>query len=94
MDFIPFTSDLVFQAASADLDLLQCTNITIMDDEFLEDSETFSVELNTTDSGVTISTSVANVTIMDNDSKYIRTLYTVCSVVIIAHCFYRSYNWI
>ena len=47
----------------------QCTAINVTDDVILEDSETFSVQLNTTDRAVLFNSSSATVTILDNDSE-------------------------
>ena len=47
----------------------QCTAINVTDDVILEDSETFSVQLNTTDQAVLFNSSSATVTILDNDSE-------------------------
>ena len=47
-----------------------CTSeISIIDDLVLEDNETFSVLLSTTDLDVSLEPSSASVTIVDNDSK-------------------------
>ena len=47
-----------------------CTSeISIIDDLVLEDNETFSVLLSTTDLNVSLEPSSASVTIVDNDSK-------------------------
>ena len=58
-----------------------CTSeISIIDDLILEDNETFSVLLSTTDLDVSLEPSSASVTIVDNDSKGV--LYPLVSGVI------------
>ena len=62
------TNLLVFTFMPGVSDL--CTSeISIIDDLVLEDNETFSVLLSTTDLDVSLEPSSASVTIVDNDSK-------------------------
>lgn len=64
-DFTSTTIELEFQPAST----RACGNISILEDSRLENSETFSVELNTTDQAVVLNPMMAIVSIADNDSK-------------------------
>lgn len=45
-----------------------CVNITIVDDEVLEENQEFFVSLSTKDPGVILESSETIITIMDNDS--------------------------
>ena len=51
-----------------------CGNISILEDSRLENSEMFSVEVNTTDQAVVLNPMMAIVSIADNDSKWITLL--------------------
>ena len=63
-----FTTMIVFTFIPGVNEL--CTSeISIIDDLVLEDNETFSVLLSTTDLDVSLEPSSASVTIVDNDSK-------------------------
>ena len=64
----------------------QCTAINVTDDVILEDSETFSVQLNTTDQAVLFNFSSATVTILDNDSESGSISYQ--SKYLFSHCMY------
>ena len=64
-DFISRMIQLEFQPGST----RDCGNISILEDSQLENSEMFSVELNTTDQDVVLNPSMARVSITDNDSK-------------------------
>ena len=65
-DFSAISSlELTFQAVTTE----RCIEITIRDDTILESSETFSVQLDTIDQNVTLTSTPATVTIEDNDSK-------------------------
>ena len=48
-----------------------CATITVTSDTILEDDESFSVMLTTTDPDVTISPNTAVVTLTNDDSKYL-----------------------
>ena len=50
--------------------MIRCVEIPIMDDFILENDESFSVSLGTTDGAVNILQDQAVVTITDNDSMY------------------------
>ena len=52
-----------------------CTNISIVEDEVVEDDETFAVLINSSDSSVMIGRNSAVVTILDNDSKCVVSYY-------------------
>ena len=54
----------------------RCVNISIIDDRALEDNETFTVVLTTSDPDVILGTSRTTVTITDNDGK--KQTYTYC----------------
>lgn len=49
-----------------------CANISIVDDELVEEIEVFSLILNTTSEGVSFSPLATVITIVDNDSKYMQ----------------------
>ena len=63
MEVLP--TQLTFQPGETEL----CIQITIIDDVILEDNETFSVGLITTDQAVILNPSSATVTILNNDSE-------------------------
>ena len=58
-------TQLTFQPGEIEL----CIQITIIDDVILEDNETFSVGLSTTDQAVLLNPSSATVTILNSDSE-------------------------
>ena len=68
-DFLLLTNQLTFNPGNG----LQrdCATITVGSDTILEDDESFSVALTTTDPDVTISPSTAVVTLTNDDSKYL-----------------------
>ena len=68
-DFLLLTNQLTFNPGNG----LQrdCATITVGSNTILEDDESFSVELTTTDPDVTISPNTAVVTITDDESKYL-----------------------
>lgn len=47
----------------------KCVNVTIVDDSLVENNEEFSLTLTTSDSAVSLTSSEATVTIIDNDGK-------------------------
>ena len=61
---IPSGTQLVFESAGT-----LCVNISIEDDQILEDEEVFFVQLTTNDIQVVLSRPLSNVTILDNDGK-------------------------
>ena len=68
-DFSSLMDQLTFNSGSG----LQreCATITVGSDTTLEDNESFSVVLTTTDPDVIISQNTAVVTIINDDSKYL-----------------------
>ena len=50
----------------------QCTTISIISDECVEDDETFHLQLSTHDESVMLNPATANVTILNNDCKFLR----------------------
>ena len=72
MDYTIDSPDLVFTAGSARGDN-QCVEINITDDEAVENTETFYVELNTSDTRIEFSKvcQQIRVDINDNDCKLI-----------------------
>ena len=64
-DYTEVSVQLSFQPGESEM----CTAISITNDAILEDSETFSVQINTTDQAVILNPSSATVTILDNDSE-------------------------
>ena len=68
-DFLLLTNQLTFNPGIG----LQrdCATITVGSDTILEDDESFSVVLTTTDPDVTMSPSTAVVTLTNDDSKYL-----------------------
>ena len=74
MCFSLLAEDLDYSSVSSSLSLSasntrQCASITILADGLVEPDEMFSVNLTTVSSDVIIITSMANVTIIDSDSK-------------------------
>ncbi len=67
------TDDFMGEAVSLSYDVdnqssrTACANITIVEDESVENNETFAVMIDTTDSSVIIQRNSALVTIIDND---------------------------
>jgi len=61
----PIPMELIFLLGTAE----RCTNVSISNDPIPEDDEFFSVQLDTTDQGVTLSPGSADVTIGDDDGK-------------------------
>ena len=68
-DFLSLTNQLTFNPGNG----LQrdCATITAGSDTILEDDESFSVVLTTTDPDVTISPNTTVVTVTNDDSKYL-----------------------
>ena len=65
VDFSSLSSTSLFFSGTSGV---ECLNISILDDNFVEQNETFSVLLTTSNSAVEISLSSATVTIIDNDT--------------------------
>ena len=68
-DYQSVTQAITFQHAQQ----FQCVNITILDDQTLENAEVFFINLATTDLGIVFYTSSATVTIGNDDGMF--TLY-------------------
>ena len=66
LDFSLVQMSLIFMQDN----IIQCVEILIMDDIILENGESFSVSLGTTDEAVNILQDQAFVTITDDDSMY------------------------
>lgn len=64
-DYIPSIGQLTFQSDH----LEQCANIAVLEDTVLEDTEEFSVQLNTTDQAVDFTIETATVTLLNDDSE-------------------------
>ena len=74
-DLLLLTNQLTFNPGSG---LQQdCATITVGSDTILEDDESFSVVMTTTDPDVTISPNTAVVTITDDDSKLTSLVITI-----------------
>ena len=70
-DFTPPDSlDVLFTEEGS-----QCFNVTILDDECVEDDESFEVSLTTSDDDVDIHTSLAFIVIIDTDGKILTFKY-------------------
>lgn len=69
MDFIAVSQVLVFPPGPPGS--RQCVNVTIRDDQVLEDNETLLIELSSSDATVTTNLSLATIVITDDDSKYV-----------------------
>ena len=66
-------SGLSFIVLFAACDRRQCVNLTIVDDQVLEDTESFNVDLSRTtdlDARITLDPTAAVVDIIDNDSEH------------------------
>lgn len=68
-DFENTSQSLVVPPGPAGLRV--CADITIIEDRVLEDEETFSVVLDSSDPSVGVSPNVALVIILDNDGEYV-----------------------
>ena len=77
-DFLLLTNQLTFNPGSG----LQrdCATITVVSDTILEDDESFSVVLTTTDPDVTIDPNTAVVTLTNDDGKYMCLTYLVITI--------------
>ena len=75
LDFTLVQMSLIFVQDT----IIQCVEILIMDDIILENDESFSVSLGTTDEAVNILQDQAVVTITDNDSMCNLILFSVKS---------------
>ena len=67
-DYIPVTETLVFDGSST----RQCEAVPIRPDDDLEDDESFTVTLTTTDDGVDLEPDVGTIIIMDESGNTIR----------------------
>ena len=68
MDYLEISADIIFEIESTGSPL--CVNTTIVDDDVVEGQEMFQLVLNTSSDFIVFTeTRVANVTILDNDSK-------------------------
>ena len=65
-DYQPVTQALTFQQTQT----LQCVNITILDDQTLENVDVFFINLTTTDLGIVFNVSSAIVTIGNDDGMF------------------------
>ena len=75
LDFTLVQMSLIFVQDT----IIQCVEILIMDDIILENDESFSVSLGTTDEAVNILQDQAVITITDNDSMCNLILFSVKS---------------
>ena len=64
MDFRLLATELTFSASVN----LSCANITILDNEILENNETFTVQLSSNDPNALVTLPQSTVTIIDDDS--------------------------
>ena len=76
VDYVEVSNNLTFGPSSP---TEQCVSITLLDDDYLEENETFSVSASTADSAVDIVSGTTVVTIVDNDSK------NIASEVVLVH---------
>ena len=67
MDYVVTSSDLVFNATTSS----QTVTIPILDDNIFEGSETIIMTLASADPAAILTPQTANVTIEDNDGKYL-----------------------
>ena len=63
IDYAAVSTLLMFDSCKTQ----QCTNITIMNDVGLENTESFSITLRTTDNNITLHPAVAEIEITDDD---------------------------
>ena len=69
-DYTAVLSPLTFPATNSSDDVIQCTNVSIIDDlAFEEGSETFTVTVTTTNPRVTLGNDNTTVTITDNEGQ-------------------------
>ena len=70
-DYTPVSTVLTYQPSSSGEPNAQCISIDIMNDSVLENTENFFVLLQTGDVSVTLTSSMAAVTILDDDGMHI-----------------------
>ena len=79
-DYLSISEELQLSPSSS---ILFCVDVPILEDNAVENTETFSVLLNSNDSVVNITAGFATVTITDNDSKQLPTKSTyLCGLTI------------
>lgn len=78
---------LMIPAGSTNGDMSQCININITDDNALEDNETFTVTLITSEAYVTLGNDTISITISDNDgiliSLAIQVHYSITCLLVV-----------
>ena len=79
-DYMGVTKDIVFGPNEPLLE--QCVEILLIEDEVVENSETFLVSLVSTDEDVTLQNSMATVTIIDDDCKTYIKFYQDCFLTV------------
>ena len=68
-DYVSISFLVIFVPDSSSSRIL-CSNISITSDEIVEDTETFLILINTSDSNVQITQPNVSVTILDNSGKF------------------------
>ena len=65
-DYRPISQNIVFESGSVEA---ECISVTIVNDETLENSESFFVLLESSSQFVVVDQALANITILDDDCK-------------------------
>ena len=78
-DFEEIATDLVFPP-DGDISRMMCVNLSIVLDEFVEDTEIFNVTISTSDTSVIISKLISDVFILDDSGKSCKTCRRVAKV--------------
>ena len=79
MDYEAVTTNLTFNASIP----TQVVTIPILNDQIVENSESFRVTLTTFDTAVTLRSQTASVTIRDNDRKlHCTSIYISCCLIL------------
>ena len=70
-DYTAVSTLLTFPATTSSDDIMQCIDVSILDDSVFEGpAETFTVTVTTTNPRVTLGNNNTTVTIIDNDGQY------------------------
>ena len=93
-DYTAVNSHFDFQPQPEGQSTSQCSNVSIMDDNVLEATEMFTIELQGIDASVSVdlSANTATVVIMDNDSR-LRHYICMAGLNFLHLHVHRSRNW-
>ncbi len=68
-DYVGMSPFIIFSSGLTDDDT-KCVDISILDDDALEENQTFNMTLTTSDPDVMLGTDLTTIAIMDNDGWY------------------------